>query len=389
MGTGRLGGVRGPALDGSAGWGAPVCGCGGAGRGVRGGGVRAGSPHARRYGGGLPAVGRPGGGAGCPAVGDAARPDGWPARGRWPPGTHRWPRRGRPGSSPRIMWMRSPVASARCTRMRWPRSSRSWPAGGGSSPLRGWPGSCARRSGCCIRPQIRTPTRPVRMSPGRCRSPCWGLGGPDRGAAPGGGGGGDRRGGGVCRTAAHPGRPRSRVRAAGRRPGRPGQRRPRHRIVPTRGGLPVSVSVTVDTTALGDQVWTTSLGHTLTDAERRFTMCDAMVTPIEIDPGGCPDPIADLLTPGGPGTGSPSAGRGSRPWPPPCWVPGSRCQWGAPPGLPRGPSVGRWLPATRGASSPAVGSPPRRARPTTSRIGRPAGHRTCRIWPCSGCRMNC
>ena len=77
--------------------------------------------------------------------------------------------------------------------------------------------------------------------------------------------------------------------------------------VPTRGGLPVSVSVTVDTTALGDQVWTTSLGHTLTDAERRFTMCDAMVTPIEIDTGGCPDPIADLLTPGGPGTGSPSA----------------------------------------------------------------------------------
>ena len=37
--------------------------------------------------------------------------------------------------------------------------------------------------------------------------------------------------------------------------------------IPTRGGLPVSVSVTLESTALGDRVWTTSRGHTLTAAE--------------------------------------------------------------------------------------------------------------------------
>jgi hypothetical protein len=65
--------------------------------------------------------------------------------------------------------------------------------------------------------------------------------------------------------------------------------------IPTRGGLPVSVSVTLDSTALGDQVWTTSRGHTLTDAEARFTSCDAMVTPIVLDPGACPDTVAEFL----------------------------------------------------------------------------------------------
>ncbi len=34
--------------------------------------------------------------------------------------------------------------------------------------------------------------------------------------------------------------------------------------IPSRGGLPVSVSVTLESTTLGDQVWTTSRGHTLT-----------------------------------------------------------------------------------------------------------------------------
>ena len=70
--------------------------------------------------------------------------------------------------------------------------------------------------------------------------------------------------------------------------------------IPTRGGLPVSVSVTLDTTTLGDQVWTTSRGHTLTDAESRFTACDALVTPIVIDTGRCPDTVADLLAAAGP-----------------------------------------------------------------------------------------
>ncbi len=55
--------------------------------------------------------------------------------------------------------------------------------------------------------------------------------------------------------------------------------------IPTRGGLPVSVSVTLDGTVLGDQVWTTSRGHTLTAAEQRFTTCDAQVTPIVVDTG--------------------------------------------------------------------------------------------------------
>lgn len=67
--------------------------------------------------------------------------------------------------------------------------------------------------------------------------------------------------------------------------------------LPTRGGLPVSVTVTVDTTALGDQAWTTSRGHVLTGAERRFAACDAMVTPVLVGPGACPPPVG----PSGPG----------------------------------------------------------------------------------------
>ena len=58
--------------------------------------------------------------------------------------------------------------------------------------------------------------------------------------------------------------------------------------IPSRGGLPVSVSVTLDSTALGDQLWTTSRGHTLTAAEARFTTCDALVTPIVLDVGEVP-----------------------------------------------------------------------------------------------------
>ena len=83
--------------------------------------------------------------------------------------------------------------------------------------------------------------------------------------------------------------------------------------IPTRGGLPVSVSVTLDSTALGDQVWTTSRGHTLTAAEQRFTACDAQVTPIVIDTGRCPDTLSDLLTPAGdPAGGQVAHGGGHR-----------------------------------------------------------------------------
>jgi hypothetical protein len=77
--------------------------------------------------------------------------------------------------------------------------------------------------------------------------------------------------------------------------------------IPTRGGLPVSVSVTLDTTVLGDAVWTTSRGHTLTNAEARFTACDALVTPIVLDAGTCPDTVAERLAAGQarcPGPGS-------------------------------------------------------------------------------------
>jgi len=70
--------------------------------------------------------------------------------------------------------------------------------------------------------------------------------------------------------------------------------------IPTRGGLPVSVSVTLESTVLGDRVWSTSRGHTLTEAEARFTSCDALVTPIVLDhSGACPD------TAGAPGSGGP------------------------------------------------------------------------------------
>ena len=73
--------------------------------------------------------------------------------------------------------------------------------------------------------------------------------------------------------------------------------------IPSRGGLPVSVSVTLDSTSLGDQLWTTSRGHTLTNAEQRFAACDAMVTPIVLDSGHCPDTVAELLAAAGPAGG--------------------------------------------------------------------------------------
>ena len=78
--------------------------------------------------------------------------------------------------------------------------------------------------------------------------------------------------------------------------------------IPTRGGLPVCVSVTLESTALGDRVWTTSRGHTLTAAEQRFTSCDALITPIVIDTGTCADTVAELLTAIGPVAGEGSTG---------------------------------------------------------------------------------
>ena len=59
--------------------------------------------------------------------------------------------------------------------------------------------------------------------------------------------------------------------------------------LPSRGGLPVALTVTLDHTSLGDPLWTTSRGHLLTRAEARWTGCDAAITPvITSSPGACP-----------------------------------------------------------------------------------------------------
>ena len=56
--------------------------------------------------------------------------------------------------------------------------------------------------------------------------------------------------------------------------------------LPTRGGLPVALTVTLDHTVVGDPVWATSRGHHLTPAEARFAGCDPTITPILVDPTG-------------------------------------------------------------------------------------------------------
>ena len=73
--------------------------------------------------------------------------------------------------------------------------------------------------------------------------------------------------------------------------------------LPTRGGLPVALTVTLEHTSAGDPVWSTSHGHLLTDAEQRFTACDPTITPITVTTDGrpgdlegcCPDTIAGLF----------------------------------------------------------------------------------------------
>jgi hypothetical protein len=54
--------------------------------------------------------------------------------------------------------------------------------------------------------------------------------------------------------------------------------------------LPVSLTVTLQQTAAGDEVWQTGRGHLLTRAEARWAACDAAVTPVLIPAGsGCAD----------------------------------------------------------------------------------------------------
>lgn len=74
--------------------------------------------------------------------------------------------------------------------------------------------------------------------------------------------------------------------------------------LPTRGGLPVSVTVTVDRTAAGDEVWTTSRGHVLTPGEARWAACDAALTPVLTHVAGCPGEA--------PGDPPPRSGPGAR-----------------------------------------------------------------------------
>jgi hypothetical protein len=50
--------------------------------------------------------------------------------------------------------------------------------------------------------------------------------------------------------------------------------------LPTRGGLPVGVTVTLDRTEAGDPTWVTSRGHLLTRCESRWAACDAALTPV-------------------------------------------------------------------------------------------------------------
>lgn len=73
--------------------------------------------------------------------------------------------------------------------------------------------------------------------------------------------------------------------------------------LPTRSGLPVALTVTLDHTSCGDPLWSTSRGYLLTEAEARFSACDAAITPVLFDTTGaggsaCPDTVEDLLADG-------------------------------------------------------------------------------------------
>ncbi len=78
--------------------------------------------------------------------------------------------------------------------------------------------------------------------------------------------------------------------------------------LPSRGGLPVALTVTVEQTHYADALWTTSRGHQLTPSERRFATCDAAITPVLIEDSRCPNTPAELLAPD-PASTSPTAER--------------------------------------------------------------------------------
>ena len=175
--------------------------------------------------------------------------------------------------------------------------------------------------------------------------------------------------------------------------------------LPTRGGLPVALTVTLDHTSFGDPIWSTSRGHLLTEAEARFTACDAAITPVLFDTTSGHSGTAEghvrtrlrICSPrrdahgatggrgGGPGRlGRPQTWpRGSPPSRPRCSTHGSRWPSGGPSAPPPPPSGGPWRPATRDASSPGAAWPPRRAKFITSPSGRRVAARTPRIWSSS------
>lgn len=71
--------------------------------------------------------------------------------------------------------------------------------------------------------------------------------------------------------------------------------------LPNRGGLPVALSVLLESDGSCGGVWTTSRGHRLTDSERRFTGCSAHVTSVHVarsspDPRGSDPEHPDLRT---------------------------------------------------------------------------------------------
>ena len=75
--------------------------------------------------------------------------------------------------------------------------------------------------------------------------------------------------------------------------------------LPTRGGLPIALTVTLEHTDVGDPVWSTSRGHELTPAEVRFAGCDPAITPIVVDRTGSqrgPDIPAETSVVGDPTT---------------------------------------------------------------------------------------
>jgi hypothetical protein len=78
--------------------------------------------------------------------------------------------------------------------------------------------------------------------------------------------------------------------------------------LPSRGGLPVALTVTMDTTTAGDTIWTTSRGHLLTRAEQRFTACHAQITPVQLTPTTCPHTPTDTTATGATTTGATATG---------------------------------------------------------------------------------